>query len=264
MICANILIYYLLVTCCCCCCGLVSSAASSSAASSSASTSASSIGGGNNQQAEQQQKQYLSNEEERKATAANHQHVHKLMSEKDLRRTFQVDSHDQVPEYEVLKLQVNEDGSHLISPISDLSELLAQPKHQEFARHKRDTSESGANDGRTSNFEQQQQQQNENINNHKQSNINNNKLIVIDLSTFGKDFKLRLKRNADFQQRIKDMKMFMAESTQDGQLKYTEVSHPSSPSAGKHKQVSNFCPKPGVGQLIISQSGDGDDDDTLL
>lgn len=58
------------------------------------------------------------------------------------------------------------------------------------------------------------------------------------LSTFGKDFKLRLKRNADFQQRIRDMKMFMAESTKDGQLRYTEIKALSSAAAAAAATVA--------------------------
>lgn len=58
----------------------------------------------------------------------------------------------------------------------------------------------------------------------------------MNLSMFGKDFKLRLKRNADFQQRIKDMKMFMAESTKDGQLKYTEIKNQQQQQQQKLKQ----------------------------
>lgn len=98
-----------------------------------------------------------------KLDSIKHDNVHKLMDTQDLRRIFYVDSHDQVPEYEILKLQVNPDE-----------------------------------DGKLNE-------------------------IVMKLSTFGKDYKLRLKRNVDFQQRIEDMKIFMAESTKDGQLRYTEI-----------------------------------------
>lgn len=228
-----------------------------------------------------------------------HNNVHKLMSEQDLRRTFQVDSHDQVPEYEILKLTVNDDGSHLISPISDLGELTTttssnsdntnyfnknhdfkrttstseaqhqqqaeqeQPDQQPQARHKRsllsgDQSKTTNSGDINANFNVQ----NENYNLPQQQDAKSNsntfkarqqrqqqqqaddqyeldKLIVMNLSTFGRDFKLRLKRNADFQQRIKDMKMFMAESTKDGRLRYTEVKSVHH-HQHKHGQVSSF------------------------
>ena len=301
-----------------------------------------------------------------------HDNVHKLMSEHDLRRTFYVDSHDQVPEYQILKLTVQSDGSHLISPISDLGELTASatasvattsartaasaaseqddittkttttahkhrtlpsnaqattststsptttitnnkldPQHLERSsptlsdapavdqndsydysrgelasdehahelslqdhrdddqsldetnktseplsgganqdqiartnRNKRSAEATTATKTTTTNSDtrsnaksnaqfrdakhEQQQQQPQAIN-------SNDKLIVMNLSTFGRDFNLRLKRNADFQQRIKDMKMFLAESTGNGQLRYTEIKSPHSQQ--RHKQV---------------------------
>lgn len=101
------------------------------------------------------------------------------MNTQDLRRIFYVDSHDQVPEYEILKLQVNPDE-----------------------------------DGKLNE-------------------------IVMKLSTFGKDYKLRLKRNVDFQQRIKDMKIFMAESTKDGQLRYTEIKSHQAAAQNHHSQNQN-------------------------
>lgn len=192
-----------------------------------------------------------------------HDMVHKLMSEKDLQRTFQVDSHDQVPEYEILKLTVNDDGSHLISPISDLGELSTAPSntpaatfnHEQLEEEEHLHGPSGAN-SKTSTRHKRSSQDTDGATDHgqrldpvgrsgpeKQAHKlparnpsdqdgpacegamleDDDKLIVMKLSTFGRDFKLRLKRNADFQQRIKDMKMFMAESTKDGQLRYTEI-----------------------------------------
>lgn len=231
-----------------------------------------------------------------------HHNVHKLMSEQDLRRTFQVDSHDQVPEYEILQLTVNDDGSHLISPISDLGELSATratnhrthtdnndqinynhstrktsaaPKEEDEAeeedeeegakiratRHQQSASKvegkqrtrrkadddvkliGGVNYKRERDGESRDNQEDAKVvearrlrecnpkagdssgENYLAEEEEGEKMneIVMKLSTFGKDFKLRLKRNVDFQQRIKDMKMFMAESTKDGQLRYTEI-----------------------------------------
>lgn len=216
-----------------------------------------------------------------------HDNVHRLMSEQDLRRTFQVDSHDQVPEYEILKLTVNDDGSHLISPISDLGELTTttttttaayqhqHPEHHEpgartttthpsrktttqtsldasssrTLRHKRSAASPGQVSGageqvaRDSTQDAKAEAEEESRSRAQAATAaagderEDNKLIVMKLSTFGKDFKLRLKRNVDFQQRIKDMKMFMAESTGDGQLRYTEI---KSQQQQQRKQVS-FC-----------------------
>lgn len=223
--------------------------------------------------------------------------LHKLMSEKDLRRTFQVNSHDQVPEYQVLRLTVASDGSHLISPISDLGELLTSSSKSSRTTEASDhqvhgqTIESDSRTARTSRENQQEQATDEKSQeaehghrskrspeadrpsdrndqqedakpklrpelqgDRQQTNHNHNqyqkpkqrqkpsaeenhqdqddKLIVMNLTTFGRDFSLRLKRNADFQQRIKDMKMFLAESVGDGQLRYTEIKQQH------HKQVS--------------------------
>lgn len=128
-----------------------------------------------------------------------HDNVHKLMNELDLRRTFQVDKHDQVPEYEVLRL----------TKTSKLNNLINLEEEQAPA-----ADEQGA-DG----------------------------IVTMKLQTFGKDFKLRLKRNVDFQQRIKDMKMFMAETTKDGQLRYTEIkaaAAAAAAAASQQRQVSRF------------------------
>lgn len=237
-----------------------------------------------------------------------HDNVHKLMSEKDLQRTFQVDSHDQVPEYEILKLTVDDDGSHLISPISDLGELTTAPlvaktrsrstpattttttttattsstfKHEPEEAEEAQKAEANANRSRSNSRTSTRHKRSsdwgcgtsddiadpdveqpvadrDQAHKAQASQANrwapgaaaseprgrahagpdagvhdkpddDDKLIVMKLSTFGRDFRLRLKRNADFQQRIKDMKMFMAESTEDGQLRYTEIK----PSAAK-------------------------------
>lgn len=248
---------------------------------------------------QQQQQQVAGGRQQREAQKQDddlikHNNVHKLMSKQDLRRTFQVDSHDLVPEYEILKLTVHEDGSHLISPISDLGELDQQQQHHidagdhlrqsntknqattsrtttdrnnnliKHSRHKRSSSEeagqpghAAAADGAPSSAhrqpqrrhlpQQQRQQTSEaKLNNDNQNELrdenDDDKLIVMNLSTFGRDFKLRLKRNADFQQRIKDMKMFMAESTGDGQLRYTEIKsslHNNRQQQHQHPQVSS-------------------------
>lgn len=135
--------------------------------------------------------------DERPSKSRYLENVHRLMSEQDLRRTFQVDSHDQVPEYEILSIKT--------------TSTRTRTSHSN-ARHKR----SPKDDNTTSEKQKQQQQQ-------QQAHQDGDKLIVMKLTTFGKDYKLRLRRNIDFQQRIHDMKMFMAESTQDGQLRYTEV-----------------------------------------
>lgn len=248
----------------------------------------------------QQQQQVAGGRQQREAQKQDddlikHNNVHKLMSKQDLRRTFQVDSHDLVPEYEILKLTVHEDGSHLISPISDLGELDQQQQQHHIdagdhlrqsntknqattsrtttdrnnnlikhSRHKRSSSEeagqpghAAAADGAPSSAhrqpqrrhlpQQQRQQTSEaKLNNDNQNELrdgnDDDKLIVMNLSTFGREFKLRLKRNADFQQRIKDMKMFMAESTGDGQLRYTEIKsslHNNRQQQHQHPQVSS-------------------------
>lgn len=132
--------------------------------------------------------------------------IHELMSESDLRRTFQVETHDQVPEYEILKITSikkkqnsnNNNNNNLNS--NNINDNLNLNAHE---RHKRDSVSSGQS--LDDNYE------------------DDDKLIVMKVNTFGKEIKLRLKRNVDFQQRINDMKMFMAESTKDGQLRYIEV-----------------------------------------
>lgn len=213
-------------------------------------------------------------EEEKEKELKQHD-VHKLMSKKDLRRTFQVDSHDQVPEYEILKLTVNDDGSHLISPISDLGELTAAPLYYNKQSKRSDTSTATIRHKRSSEAsappagsgpkepeaerrpsaselgkgarkaepaervkEEGRGRGGQSGEEEEDNNEDDDKLIVMKLSTFGKDFKLRLKRNADFQQRIRDMKMFMAESTKDGQLRYTEIKALSSAAAAAAATVA--------------------------
>uniref|UniRef100_A0A6G1SQ26 A disintegrin and metalloproteinase with thrombospondin motifs 8 n=1 Tax=Aceria tosichella TaxID=561515 RepID=A0A6G1SQ26_9ACAR len=221
-------------------------------------------------------------------TTISKETLHKLMSEKDLRRTFQVETHDQVPEYQVLKLTVTQDGSHLISPISDLGELLItttnqhhrHPKQHNEQHHQNNQDKQRSHDQEssldakpdaslskqiddddlddrntrtsseahsrvkrssterttgqpqaTSRQEEQsrhrQQQQRQSPTSSSSDHHQDDRLIVMNLSTFGQDFSLRLKRNADFQQRIKDMKMFLAESSSDGSLRYTEIKNPT-------------------------------------
>lgn len=214
-----------------------------------------------------------------------HDTVHKLMSSNDLRRTFQVDSHDQVPEYEILKLTVRRDGSHLISPISDLGEITQHHNQYQYHhdRHRRRQQQqraatsgslrldslhsdrpaeqqaatlsasrrskrSASDRGEVQDFDRTAQASAKTKQDAKpepgapqaeQQVRAGDKLIVMNLSTFGRDFKLRLKRNSDFQQRIKNMKMFMAESTKDGQLRYTEIKPQVAQQQQQYRQVSS-------------------------
>lgn len=124
-----------------------------------------------------------------------HDNVHKLMSESDLRRTFQVENHDQVPEYQVLRLTKSSRQS---------LDLISENEPSDFSG----ATAAAAAEGASS---------------QERGRGAEPSVVMMKLSTFGKQFKLRLKRNVDFQQRIKDMKMFMAESTKDGQLRYTEI-----------------------------------------
>jgi len=282
MIWATLLLSYLLA---CCSSGqrgsfgreLGEEAAAAAAAAAARRPAAGQQGGGQAESARQQQQQQQQHD------------LHKLMSEQDLRRTFQVDSHDQVPEYEILKLEVSDDGSHLISPISDLGELTrtgesgsegeggAKTKSGPRRGEESGASRAGAGASLAGEFGLQRVELNAEANsarNKRSVSLNQTsrdrsadakatggrqergelgaptegrrrrrrreeeeeQLIVMKLSTFGRDFKLRLRRNADFQQRIKDMKMFMAESTGDGQLRYTEIK--GQPSGGSQRQVS--------------------------
>lgn len=50
----------------------------------------------------------------------------------------------------------------------------------------------------------------------------------IHLNAFGKKLKLNLQHNTDFNDRIKDMKVFIAETTSNGKLKYSEAPSTSS------------------------------------
>ena len=150
-------------------------------------------------------------------SSLGHGDVHKLMSEQDLRRTFQVASHDQVPEYEVLKLAVRRTPDARQSGAAELQTI------SETSPGERGHGGGGSGRAKRSAPEEQQarepqRQQREQL---PVAARPDKRLLVIDFSTFGRDFKLRLKRNADFQQRIKDMKMFLVESTADGQLRYT-------------------------------------------
>lgn len=45
----------------------------------------------------------------------------------------------------------------------------------------------------------------------------------IHLSAFGKQLKLNLKKNTQFNNNIENMKVFMAETTKNGKLKYVEA-----------------------------------------
>ncbi|KAG8195925.1 hypothetical protein JTE90_001159 [Oedothorax gibbosus] len=97
------------------------------------------------------------------STPLNANTFHYQMSPEDLRKVFQVNSPDEVPEYQVVRLR---------------------------SISKRDTSEEDVKQ--------------------------------IHLSAFGKNLQLNLKKNADFEQRVGNMKVLMAETTGPGQLKYHE------------------------------------------
>ncbi|KAG9508814.1 hypothetical protein GZH46_02681, partial [Fragariocoptes setiger] len=160
----------------------------------------------------------------------NLQQVHSVMSERELRRTFHVDSHDQVPPYEIVALAIAPDGSHhTISPISNVDALLSSsiPSLSSEFESEPESALSSANTWSTTANQHQQSRRTKRsptptattsqVNDHTDDNE-----MVIKMNAFGRKMKLRLKRNADFQRRIKDMKMFMAE-TKDGKLSLSEV-----------------------------------------
>ncbi|GFT13180.1 a disintegrin and metalloproteinase with thrombospondin motifs 1 [Nephila pilipes] len=97
------------------------------------------------------------------STPLNNNQLHYQMSSEELQRIFQVDSPDQVPEYQVVQLR---------------------------SISKRDTSSEDVKQ--------------------------------IHVPAFGKKLQLNLRKNSDFEQRIGRMKVLMAETTGQGQLKYHE------------------------------------------
>lgn len=164
-----------------------------------------------------------------KDSNTNIHHVHKLMSTRDLRKTFQVDSHDLVPEYQVL--QLIEDGSHVIvssvaSPALAQQSKVAEPNTSELNETKTN-SKLSENDATLHRHHQRVKRSASGAPSDENSRTLHNvhtssKPIVMQLETFGKSLKLRLRRNADFQQRVASMKVFIAESTPSGKLRYTE------------------------------------------
>ncbi|XP_054169137.1 A disintegrin and metalloproteinase with thrombospondin motifs 1-like [Oppia nitens] len=131
--------------------------------------------------------------------------IHKHMSEDDLRYVFQVESHNDVPEYDVTNVRLINKRS-----VSDLSSTMTgnelSPKQ-------------------------------------------------IHLKAFGRKYKLNLQKNSDFNDRVKDMKVFMAETTGNGKLRYSQV-----PSTGYEKTRNigtTYHDKSNMAAVLVDHNPDG-------
>jgi hypothetical protein len=126
--------------------------------------------------------------------------IHKRMSINDLRNVFQVESHNDVPEYDLTNIRVINKRS--IDQESDQNGLSPKQIH---------------------------------------------------LKAFGKKVKLNLQQNNDFNDRIKNMKVFMAETTSNGKLRYSEA--PT--SSEKNNLGTTYHDKSNMAAILVDHNSDG-------
>lgn len=132
--------------------------------------------------------------------------IHNSMDVSDLRRIFQVESPQQVPEYDLVHVRVI---SKREAPSPSLS-----PKQSTFSSNSSSPSSSiPSTTTKTSKYSEDSKR--------------------IHLQVFGKDYDLHLHPNSDFSERIKDMKVFIAETNPNGKLSYHEEPIQEQPELGK-------------------------------
>ena len=137
--------------------------------------------------------------------------IHKQMNEHDLRKVFQVQSHDEVPEYDIVHLEViNKPGSDTI----DADTL--------FASHNQNNEKDNLRTRRKRSNQQRDQQVGEE---------DGGNLKYVYLNAFGNGMHLNLRRNGELHHKLKTVKLFTAESSTSS--RWTEAS----PSRSQHANV---------------------------
>lgn len=76
----------------------------------------------------------------------------------------------------------------------------------------------------------------------------------IHLNAFGKKLELNLHKNQDFNDRIKEMKVFMAETTSNGKLRYSEA--PTSPQDNQNIGTT-YHDKSNMAAILVNHTPDG-------
>jgi len=107
--------------------------------------------------------------------------IHKQMNKDDLRRVFQVESHDLVPEYHVVLPKLLNSNRKKRSTDGEADKQIKPSKWSPKAKEK-----------------------------------------IVHLKVFGKAMQLNLKPNENFNEKLNQMKVLLAESGKNGKLKYVE------------------------------------------
>lgn len=122
--------------------------------------------------------------------------IHKQMNENDLRKVFQVQSHDEVPEYDIVHLRVINKRSITNQESSNTNTLHfhdeeAAAENDDYLTSKRSKRNSNKDDG----------------------NSDGGTLKYVYLNAFGDGMHLNLKRNDDLHHKLKSIKLITAESS---------------------------------------------------
>ena len=134
------------------------------------------------------------------AHRSGHQ-IHERMSPDELRTVFHVQSHEEVPEYDLTDIKLIKKRS--VDQRSDANQVL--PKQ-------------------------------------------------IRLNAFGKKLELNLHKNQDFNDRVKDMKVYMAETTSNGKLRYSEAQA----SAQDNQNIgTTYHDKSNMAAILVNHTPDG-------
>ncbi|XP_053211315.1 uncharacterized protein LOC128394963 [Panonychus citri] len=176
----------------------------------------------------------------------NTRNIHHSMDVSDLRRVFQVESHDKVPEYDLVHVRVlpkreAPTSSSSSSPSSASSTTTTTTTKTTTKQTKSSSSSPSTLSTSTSSplSNNSPSQSSSNLpptrRKTKSSNKNSNgDSKRIQLKVFGQDYDLNLHPNSDFSERIKDMKVFIAETKPNGKLSYQEdATLKESPELGK-------------------------------
>jgi hypothetical protein len=77
----------------------------------------------------------------------------------------------------------------------------------------------------------------------------------IHIKAFGKKFRLNLQKNNEFNDRIQDMKVFMAETTGNGKLRYSEA--PTGPDNSPAAVGTTYHDKSNMAAILVDHNSDG-------
>lgn len=144
----------------------------------------------------QQQQQQSQHDDSNQDQIRQHQQpvIHKQMSENDLRKVFQVQSHDEVPEYDIVHLRVINKRSIETIPSFENEEEEQQTNHDNLT-----------NKGRSKRSSTNSQRD------HKGED--GGPLKYVYLNAFGNGMHLNLKRNDELHHKLKSLKLISAESS---------------------------------------------------